>query len=181
MDLRRRGRLSCRLKRLLEAKGDTWKDFAVAGGGGEAAMTVLKSRVVSGDPPTAAQIKGPTIQEWGEEGVLANLDPVAEAGGWEALLPPVVAGVMKYDGHYVAAPVNVHRVNWLWVNPEVLAKAGAKVPTTWDGSSRPRTSSRRRASSRSPTAVSPGRTPRCSRASCSVPAGRISIRRPWWT
>lgn len=120
------------LKRLLEAKGDTWKDFAVAGGGGEAAMTVLKSRVVSGDPPTAAQIKGPTIQEWGEEGVLANLDPVAEAGGWEALLPPVVAGVMKYDGHYVAAPVNVHRVNWLWINPEVLAKAGAEVPTTWD-------------------------------------------------
>lgn len=104
----------------------------MAGGGGEAAMTVLKSRVVSGDPPTAAQIKGPTIQEWGEEGVLANLDPVAEAGGWEALLPPVVAGVMKYDGHYVAAPVNVHRVNWLWINPEVLAKAGAEVPTTWD-------------------------------------------------
>jgi glucose/mannose transport system substrate-binding protein len=120
------------LKRLLEAKGDTWKDFAVAGGGGEAAMTVLKSRVVSGDPPTAAQIKGPTIQEWGEEGVLANLDPVAEEGNWNALLPPVVAAVMRYDGHYVAAPVNVHRVNWLWVNPEVFAKAGAEVPGTWD-------------------------------------------------
>ena len=39
---------------------------------------------------------------------------------------------MKYQGHYIAAPVNVHRVNWLWVNPEVLKKAGAKVPTTWD-------------------------------------------------
>ncbi len=120
------------LKRLLEVKGDTWKDFAVAGGGGEAAMTVLKSRVVSGDPPTAAQIKGPTIQEWGEEGVLANLDPVAAEGQWNELLPPVVAEVMKYDGHYVAAPVNVHRVNWLWANPEVFAKAGAQVPSTWD-------------------------------------------------
>jgi glucose/mannose transport system substrate-binding protein len=119
------------LKRLLEAKGDTWKDFAVAGGGGEAAMTVLKSRVVSGDPPTAAQIKGPTIQEWGEEGVLANLDPVAEEGQWNDLLPPVVAEVMQFDGHYVAAPVNVHRVNWLWANPEVFAKAGAEVPRTW--------------------------------------------------
>ena len=50
------------LKKLVEAKGHTWKDFAVAGGGGEAAMTVLKTRAVSGNPPAAAQIKGPDIQ-----------------------------------------------------------------------------------------------------------------------
>ena len=35
------------LKKILESKGDKWKDFAVAGGAGETAMTVLKSRVVS--------------------------------------------------------------------------------------------------------------------------------------
>ncbi|MDK2125366.1 ABC transporter substrate-binding protein [Parachitinimonas caeni] len=120
------------LKKMMAAKGHTWKDFAVAGGGGENAMTVLKTRVVSGNPPTAAQIKGPSIQEWGNEGVLANLDPVAKAGGWDTLLPPVVANVMKYKGNYVAVPVNVHRVNWMWVNPEVFKKAGAKIPTTWD-------------------------------------------------
>ena len=69
------------LKKMLEAKGDHWKDFAVAGGGGENAMTVLKTRVLSGNPPAAAQIKGPTIQEWGDEGVLASIDDVARAGG----------------------------------------------------------------------------------------------------
>ena len=120
------------LKKILESKGDTWKDFAVAGGGGETAMTVLKSRVVSGKPPTAAQVKGPGIQEWAREGVLANLDDTAKAGNWDTLLPPVVADIMKYKGHYVAAPVNVHRVNWMWANPEVFQKAGAKIPTTWD-------------------------------------------------
>ena len=120
------------LKKILESKGDKWKDFAVAGGGGETAMTVLKSRVVSGQPPTAAQVKGPGIQEWAHEGVLANLDDTAKAGNWDALLPPVVSNVMKYQGHYVAVPVNVHRVNWMWVNPEVFKKAGAKPPTTWD-------------------------------------------------
>ena len=120
------------LKKILESKGDKWKDFAVAGGGGENAMTVLKSRVVSGKPPTAAQVKGPGIQEWGAEGVLANLDDVAKAGTWDSLLPPVVADIMKYKGHYVAVPVNVHRVNWMWANPEVFKKAGAKIPTTWD-------------------------------------------------
>ena len=44
------------LKKIMEAKGHVWKDFAVAGGGGDNAATVLKSRVVSGNPPAAAQI-----------------------------------------------------------------------------------------------------------------------------
>jgi len=120
------------LKKMLEERGDTWKDFAVAGGGGETAMTVLKSRVVSGNPPTAAQVKGPGIQEWAREGVLANLDDVAMAGDWDELLPGVVSDVMKYEGHYVAVPVNVHRVNWMWANPQVFEKSGAQIPTTWD-------------------------------------------------
>ncbi|WP_010483391.1 ABC transporter substrate-binding protein [Pseudomonas sp. S9] len=120
------------LKQMVEAKGHTWKDFAVAGGGGEAAMTVLKTRAVSGNPPAAAQIKGPDIQEWGELGLLTDLNEVAKRQKWDELLPSQVADIMKYDGDYVAVPVNVHRVNWLWINPEVFAKAGAKPPTTLD-------------------------------------------------
>lgn len=120
------------LKATLQGKGHTWKDFAVAGGGGDSAMTVLKSRVVSGNAPAAAQIKGPSLQEWAREGVLANIDDVAKAEKWDTLLPPVVADVMKYKGNYIAAPVNVHRVNWLWANPEAFKKAGAKLPTSWD-------------------------------------------------
>jgi glucose/mannose transport system substrate-binding protein len=121
------------LKKIMQAKGHTWKDFAVAGGGGDAAMTVLKSRVVAGNPPAAAQIKGPAIQEWANEGVLANLDATAKAEKWDSLLPKVVADVMKYKGNYVAAPVNVHRVNWMWANNAVLKKAGVtSTPKTWD-------------------------------------------------
>ena len=44
------------IKKIMEAKGHVWKDFVVAGGAGDAAMTALKARVVSGDSPTAAQI-----------------------------------------------------------------------------------------------------------------------------
>lgn len=117
------------LKEMVEAAGHSWKDFAVAGGGGENAYTVLRSRAVSGNPPASAQIKGPEIQEWGELGFLANLDDVATANNWDGILPTVVSDVMKHDGHYVAAPVNVHRVNWMWANPAVFEKAGAKIPT----------------------------------------------------
>lgn len=120
------------LKQQLQQKGHTWKDFAVAGGGGDNAMTVLKSRVVSGNAPAAAQIKGPSLQEWAAEGVLANVDDVAKAEKWDVLLPKVVSDVMKYKGNYVAVPVNVHRVNWLWANPAAFKKANAKVPTNWD-------------------------------------------------
>ncbi|MFN3987440.1 MAG: ABC transporter substrate-binding protein [Rhodocyclaceae bacterium] len=114
------------LKGMVEAQGHSWIDFAVAGGGGDNAMTVLKSRVMAGNPPAAAQIKGPTIREWAEEGVLANLSSISAAEAWDAALPPVVAEVMKYKGNYVAVPVNVHRVNWLWANPEVLRSAGVE-------------------------------------------------------
>jgi len=121
------------LKKIMQAKGHVWKDFAVAGGGGDNAATVLKSRVVSGNPPAAAQIKGPAIQQWAAEGVLANLDAVAKAEQWDKLLPKVVADVMKSKGNYVAAPVNVHRVNWMWANAAALKKAGVTAaPKTWD-------------------------------------------------
>jgi len=120
------------LKGMLEDQGHSWKDFAVAGGGGESAMTVLKTRAVSGNPPSAAQIKGHDIQEWGGLGFLTSLDSTAKQENWDEILPSVVTKVMKWDDEYVAVPVNVHRVNWLWANPEVLKKSGVTVPTTLD-------------------------------------------------
>ncbi|HTJ91826.1 MAG TPA: ABC transporter substrate-binding protein [Pararobbsia sp.] len=120
------------LKQMLEKKGDTWKDFAVAGGAGENAMTALKTRVISGNPPAAAQLKGPAIQQWGDEGVLLSINDVAHADGWDKVLPTQISSIMKYKGQYVAAPVNVHRVNWLWINADALKKVNAQPPVTWD-------------------------------------------------
>ncbi len=119
------------LKTMLEKSGHKWKDSSIAGGNGVNAMTVLKSRAVAGNPPAAAQIKGPSIQEWAELGFLANLNKVAKANKWDKVLPKRFADHMKYKGKYVAVPVNVHRINWMWVNPAVFKKAGAKIPTTW--------------------------------------------------
>jgi glucose/mannose transport system substrate-binding protein len=120
------------LKRMLAQQGTTWRDFAVQGGGGDAAMNALKLRVDAGHPPTAAQIKGPAIQEWGRKGVLANLDDIARTGNWDVKLPRAIAAQMKVDGHWAAVPVNVHRVNWLWINRDLLRKVGGRVPDNWD-------------------------------------------------
>lgn len=118
------------LQQMLEQQGHHWKDFAIPGGGGESAMTVLKTRTVSGNPPAAAQIKGLDIQEWARLGFLANLDDVAREDNWDAIIPEVIRQVVQYQGHYVAVPVNVHRVNWLWVNVHAFELAGATIPHT---------------------------------------------------
>lgn len=121
------------LKAMMTSRGHTWKDFTVTGGGGQNAMVVLKQRVLGGTPPAAALIKGPTIQEWADLNVLTNLDAMAAFEKWDDLLPKVVADQMKHKGRYVAVPVNVHRVNWLWANSAVLRKAGvSSLPTTYE-------------------------------------------------
>ncbi|WP_170396607.1 MULTISPECIES: ABC transporter substrate-binding protein [Ruegeria] len=114
------------------SNGGTWTDMPVAGGGGDAAMTALRARVLAGNAPTAVQLKGPAIQEWYEEGVLADISSVADAEGWADVLPASIAGHMKCEGTWCAAPVNVHRVDWIWANADVLAANGIEMPTTWD-------------------------------------------------
>jgi glucose/mannose transport system substrate-binding protein len=113
-------------------QGGTWTDMPVAGGGGDAAMTALRARVLSGNAPTAVQLKGPAIQEWYEEGVLADISNVAEEENWSEVLPASIANHMKCDGTWCAAPVNVHRVDWIWANADVLEQNGIEMPSTWD-------------------------------------------------
>jgi len=113
--------------------GGTWVDTPIAGGGGAAARTVMANRTMGGDPPTAAQYNyGKQYEEIIKAGLLINLDAVAAKGNWDKLLPEKIRNAVKVDGHYYAVPVNLHNENWVWYNKAVLAKAGAKEPTTMD-------------------------------------------------
>lgn len=119
------------LQKEFSDNGGTWTDMPVAGGGGDAAMTALRARVLSGNSPTAVQLKGPAIQEWYEEGVLADITSVAEAEGWADILPDSIANHMKCEGTWCAAPVNVHRIDWIWANASILEANDIEMPTTW--------------------------------------------------
>ncbi len=120
------------LKKDLEGKGIGWTDMPVAGGGGTEAMTVLRARVTAGNPPTAVQMLGFDIRDWAKEGALGNLDEIAGKEGWEKVIPAPLQEFAKYDGHWIAAPVNVHTTNWMWINKAALDKAGGKEPANWD-------------------------------------------------
>ena len=89
------------LKKLVEKDGYTWQDSAVAGGGGAAAMTVLKTRAVSGNPPSAAQIKGPDIQDWAALGLLTQVEDSIDP---EARTATVEPGTVMATLQEAAAP-----------------------------------------------------------------------------
>ena len=120
------------LKHDLAGKGVAWKDMPIAGGGGDAAMTTLKARVTAGNAPTAVQMLGFDNQDWAAQGALANLNDVAAAEGWDAVVPAALQAFSKYDGNWVASPVNVHSTNWVWISKSALDAAGGNAPTTWE-------------------------------------------------
>jgi glucose/mannose transport system substrate-binding protein len=120
------------LKGNLEAEGITWQDMPVAGGGGTEAMTVLRARVTSGNPPTAVQMLGFDITDWAEQGALANLNDIASEENWDTVVPEALQKFSKHEGEWVAAPVNVHSTNWVWANKAIFDELGISEPTSWD-------------------------------------------------
>lgn len=116
------------LKEDLESQGIAWADMPVAGGGGSEAMTVLRARVQSGNPPTAVQMLGFDIKDWAREGVLADLNSAAEEENWGDVIPAALQEFAKHDGKWIAAPVNVHSTNWVWANQSIMEEIGVEAP-----------------------------------------------------
>lgn len=121
------------LKGQLDKQGIKWNDMPVAGGGGEQAMTAVRARVTSGNPPTAVLLMGFDLTDWANQKVLADLNPLAQKEGWDKVVPDAVKRFTKFDGKWISAPLAIHSINWVWANKEVLAKSGvAAEPKTWD-------------------------------------------------
>ena len=112
--------------------GVEWEDAPVAGGGGDQAKTALQARIAAGDPPAAMLMLGQNIIDWADEGILGNVNAVAEAEGWDDVLPQAVQDFNKINGNYVAAPTNVHRTDMIWASKAAFDAIGADYPTTWE-------------------------------------------------
>ncbi|WP_421342941.1 ABC transporter substrate-binding protein [Aeromonas veronii] len=112
-------------------QGNQWNDFAVQGGGGKSAMTVLKSRALAANPPEAAHLKGYELKEWAGLGFLRDLTPMAEHLGWYGQMPPMVRATLSQNGALMAVPTGIHRVNWLWLNRKIFERNKLTQPTSW--------------------------------------------------
>jgi glucose/mannose transport system substrate-binding protein len=105
------------------AAGGVWVDTAVAGS--EQARAVAVSRIVGGQPPTAALFN--TSKQFldlidGE--LLGTVDAVAIRDGWDRTLPEPILSTIRVRGHYYAAPVSIHMPTWIWYSKAAFRKAG---------------------------------------------------------
>jgi len=113
-----------------ERSGGKWVD--TPHNDSEAAHASVKSRVIGGKPPAAVlMVVGATSQEWAKGGMLNDVDSVAKAENWDAVLPDGVASASKQDGKYIAAPVFISTVNWRYASLSVLQSAGVDEPMSW--------------------------------------------------
>jgi glucose/mannose transport system substrate-binding protein len=121
------------LKNKLDQQGIKWNDMPVSGGGGEQAMTTLRTRVTSGNPPAAALLMGYDLTDWAKQGVLADMNTLAKQENWDQTIPQAVQRFTKYEGKWIAAPLAIHSINWVWANKQILEKAGVVgEPKNWD-------------------------------------------------
>lgn len=109
-------------------------DAAVAGGGGDRAKAVLKTRMQGNDPPDTFQVHaGPEL-----------IDGYVVADRMEAVndiytemqvrdaFPHQLLGMISFNEQIYAVPANIHRGNVLFYNKQVFSDNGVTAPTTWD-------------------------------------------------
>lgn len=120
-----------KLGEMFTKAGGKWEQTSIAGHTANT-LAKLRSDVVAGNAPPAVQLKGPEIAEWNATGGTANLDDLAKKEGWDKVVAPELLPVMKPSGSWVAAPMNIHRINWIWGSTKALDAAGiTDLPKTW--------------------------------------------------
>jgi glucose/mannose transport system substrate-binding protein len=121
-----------KLGEMFEAEGGSWEQTPIAGHTANT-LTKLRAEVLAGNPPPAVQLKGPEIAEWAATGYTTNLNELAAKEKWDEVVAPTLLSVMKPEGAWVAAPMNIHRINWMWASKPALEQVGVtELPQTWD-------------------------------------------------
>lgn len=119
-------------KKALEKEGYFWVDYTFEGGAGENMQKVLEVREETKRRPHAIQTYlGKESQEMFKKGMLIDLNELAKDEKWEEKLPSFINEKIQYKGDYFAVPVNMQRVNLIWINPKVFKLSKAKIPKNW--------------------------------------------------
>jgi glucose/mannose transport system substrate-binding protein len=114
-----------------DKRGGKWIDDPTVGPQAETALAM--NRMAGGNPPTAMQWQtGAPTRELAQQGLLANLDWLAEAGHWKQTLPPLLLQNVTVDGHIYSAPVDIHGANWMFYSTRIFQELKLPPPKSWD-------------------------------------------------
>src|SRR4029450_9529321 len=93
----------------------------VSGGAGSNAKAILASRLLANDPPDSYQRHaGLELQDDVRSGKGVDLPSLYDAEGWRQVFPPGLLDNLTIDGKIYSVPVNIHRANLIWYNPQTL-------------------------------------------------------------
>lgn len=102
------------------------------GGAGSALDTVIKNRVLNRNPPSTFQIwPGQALHPYVEGDVLNSIGDSVWTQSVREAYRDDVENLAKPQDNYVAVPINIHRLNNLFYNTEVVNEAGVD-PTNID-------------------------------------------------
>jgi glucose/mannose transport system substrate-binding protein len=119
------------LGKVFTQNGGIWQHSPVPGFTTDM-MNKLRAEIIAGDPPAASQLKGPEIAAWSKIAPTVDLDALVAAAQYESVLPADLSKLHKPEGHWIALPLQVYRINTLWVSKKAMAVVGAtKLPATW--------------------------------------------------
>jgi glucose/mannose transport system substrate-binding protein len=117
---------------LVTKAGATWQHSPVSGFTTDM-MNKLRADIIAGKPPAASQLKGPEIQAWSQIAPTVNMDQLVADAGYEKVISAELAKLHKVQGHWVALPLQVYRINTLYASKKAMDKIGATaLPKTWD-------------------------------------------------
>ena len=114
-----------------ESLGGSWKETAFPDT--EASITSAKTRIMGGEPPMALQSAlGGAMKQFAQAGLLQDMSKQANSQGWGNRLAAGMDAIGQYNGKWVAAPVFVDVINWMYSNNDVLGQNGIDAPVSWD-------------------------------------------------
>jgi glucose/mannose transport system substrate-binding protein len=126
------GRAMNKIGELFTQAGGKWEHSPVPGFTYDM-MNKLRADIMAGTPPAASQLKGPEIAAWSKIAPTVDLDPIVEAAAFAEVCPEELIKLHKPFGHWIALPLQIYRVNSLWVSKKAADRIGmTKIPTTWE-------------------------------------------------
>ena len=119
-----------KLGEMFTAAGGKWEQTSIAG---HTANTLAKLRSTwspaTRRPPCSSKDRNRRVERDRHDRQHRRSSP---KDGWDKVVAPELLPVMKPTGDWVAAPMNIHRINWIWGSTKAMQQAGIKeLPKTW--------------------------------------------------
>ncbi len=119
------------LGKLFEDRGGVWQHNPVPGFTTDM-MNKLRAQIMAGDPPAISQLKGPEIAAWSKIAPTVDISPLVKAAGYADKVSAELAKSCQPAGHWIALPLQVYRLNTLFLSTRGMERAKvSKAPTTW--------------------------------------------------